>query len=886
MLKNNQMQYSEKQIMPNKKPVLKNRFIVYLIQPGYIVTLTLLLMLSSGLLAQLREPIRLPLNTGWTFREANEGKWMNATVPGCVHTDLMDNKIIPDVYWGNNADSVKWIENKDWEYKTSFTADEKLMDREFIDLIFEGLDTYADVFVNETKVLEASNMFIGYTVNVKPYISRGTNTLRIYFYSAINKALPLYRASNVKYPADNDDSETKISVFTRKAAYQYGWDIAPRMVGCGIWRPVKLEAWSGVKINSVSFKPVKITTKKAKYDAEINLSTANNGPLQIIVRDYENGERTAKKLLLNADNRTMKIKIPVNIKNPEMWWPNGSGVQPMYDIDIDIAAGNNLYKCTASIGVRTVEVINSPDQTGKSFYLKVNGLPMYMKGANYVPMDLFPSRISTNDYLKLFAAVKQANFNMIRVWGGGIYESDEFYRFADENGILIWQDFMFSGCMYPSDSSFMAQVKQEAEYNVKRLSNHPSLALWCGNNEIQVAWDNWGWQKKYNINTEEAAKMYSGYKKIFHELLPSIIAKSDSGRFYFPSSPQSNWGNANALKSGDNHYWGVWHGEEPVESYLTNIPRFTSEFGLPSLPGINTLARYVDPDKLKLDNDAVNSRMRSYKGLGLLKKYTENNYGPVTNLEEFWYKSNILQAEAITKAIEAQRASKPFCMGSLYWQLNDCWPGITWSSINWNGEYKALQYAAAEAFQPVLITQKKENNNIKLVIINDRAEDIQAKITLRLINFKGDVAWNKVYKLKLKANENLSLAVDSLEDRLKKVGKNNAVLQCILYSSKGLITSRNLFFEKTKLLNLPEPDFEKEICEYGKGYVLSVRSKTVAKNVSLNVVNSNSTFSENFFDMMPGELKQIVINSDLSIDSVLENLKIVCSQNEVAKQSR
>ncbi|MEO8147623.1 MAG: glycoside hydrolase family 2 protein [Bacteroidia bacterium] len=852
----------------------------HLINFQKIVTTIVLIFIVQTSVAQLKESLNLSLNSGWQFREANTERWMNATVPGCVHTDLVSNGVIEDVFNGSNEKNVQWIETKDWEYRSTFNIDEKLMAKENIDLVMEGLDTYADVFINETKVLEADNMFTGYTIPVKQFITNGQNTIRIYFHSAVNYVMPLFQASDVKYPADNDGAENKTSPYTRKAAYQFGWDIAPRMVGCGIWRSLKLEAWNGVKITDVYLRPIKITSKRAKYEAEVSLEATYSGPLQFIIRDYEDGELTAKKLIVNADNRKMKIKIPVSIKNPELWWPNGSGTQTLYDLDFEVVAGNDLYKTTKQIGVRTIEVINKADKDGKSFFVKVNELPTYMKGANYVPMDIFPSRVTPEQYSKLFADLKKSNFNMLRVWGGGIYESDEFYRLADENGILIWQDFMFSGTMYPVDSAFTERVRSEARYNIVRLHNHPSLALWCGNNEIQVAWDNWGWQKTYNITAAQATKMYDGYKKIFNEILPSEVEKSDSGMFYFASSPQSNWGNAAGLKSGDNHYWGVWHGEEPVESYQTNVPRFASEFGLPSLPEMNSIARFTTADDRNINSELMHNRMKSYKGLGLLEKYVDANYNAANDFEDFVYKTNVLQADAVTSAIEAQRISKPFCMGSLYWQLTDCWPGITWSSIDYYGKWKALQYRVKDAFEAVMITPQMEKNKVKLWIVDDKNIGFNATLDLRLINFTGKVLWNKDYKLKIKANESYALTIDSLFEELNEDGRKNVALECILFDSKGVISQRNLFFEKTKQLDLPAVEFEKDVCQYGKGYMLTLQSKTVAKNVCLTVVNGDADFSDNYFDMMPGEVRQVEITSPLSIEQVVANLKIRTMRKE------
>jgi beta-mannosidase len=495
-----------------------------------------------------------------------------------------------------------------------------------------------------------------------------------------------------------------------------------------------------------------------------------------------------------------------------------------------------------------------------------------------VPLDIFPSRVSKEQYKKLFSDLRTSNVNMIRVWGGGIYEDDYFYQLADENGILVWQDFMFSGAMYPSDSAFMVLVKAEAAYNVKRLRNHPSLALWCGNNEIQVAWDNWGWQQTYSLSKASADSMYSGYKKIFDEVLPAAVSSLDSGVFYFPSSPQSNWGKPADFKSGDNHYWGVWHGEKPVESFTKDIPRFASEFGLPSLPEMQSVARFAPASSL--ESPLIKDRMRSYKGLGLLKKYADNNYPVSTTLGEFSYITNVLQADAVVSAIIAQRASKPYCMGSLYWQANDCWPGITWSSIDYYGKWKALQYRMKDAFSNLSMTLKTDSLKSVFSIINDGYNSNSAMLDLHIENFEGLDLWRKSFYVKIKANENTTLLIDSLFKIESQLGRDKIDLVAILYNDEGVLLQQHFFFDKTKNLVLPDVVLSTDVCEYGKGYMLTLSTVNLAKNVYLSLANGDATFSDNYFDMLPGDVRQIEISSALPINEVISNLKIRTMKGE------
>lgn len=836
----------------------------------------LFMVIASQVKSQLRASYKMPLNDGWQFHEAGKQDWKTATVPGCVHTDLMANEVIDDVFFEDNAKKCKWIETKDWEYELTFIADAKLTRGDHVDLIFEGLDTYADVFLNDKKVLEASDMFLGYSIPVKDYLITGENKLRIYFHSPVNISTAKFNSDSIKYPDDND--ENRSNIYTRKAAYQYGWDIAPRMVSSGIWRPVYLEAWNGAKITDLYIRPIKISEKKARYEAEVNIESDFAGDLQLLIKDYRDNEIEVKKLLVKGDLRNIKIKVPISIKNPEMWSPNGSGKQKLYNLDIEVIAGNNVYSVSKQIGVRKIEVVNKPDKYGKSFYVKVNDKPTYMKGVNSVPLSVFPSQVSKDQYKKFFYDLKTNNVNMIRVWGGGIYEDDYFYQLADENGILVWQDFMFSGAMYPSDSAFIELVKAEAVYNVKRLRNHPSLAMWCGNNEIQVAWDNWGWQQTYSLSKATANLMYAGYKKIFDQVLPEVVTSLDSGIFYFPSSPQSNWGKPSDFKSGDNHYWGVWHGEKAVESFTTEIPRFASEFGLPSLPEMNSIARFAPASAM--ESPTLKDRMRSYKGLGLLKKYADDNYPYSETLSDFSYTTNVLQADAVVAGITAQRASKPYCMGSLYWQANDCWPGITWSSVDYYGKWKALQYRTKDAFSNLVMTLKTDSMNSVFSIVNDGDKSNSAMLDLHLESFDGLDLWRKNFHVKIKSNENTLLVIDSLSKIVAQLGKDKIDLVAILYNDEGVLLQQHFFFDKTKNLLLPAVEFSKDVCEYGKGYMLTLSTVNLAKNVFLSLANSDATFSDNYFDMLPGDVKQIEISSVLPINEVISNLKIRTMKDE------
>ncbi|MCO4292905.1 glycoside hydrolase family 2 protein [Solitalea sp. MAHUQ-68] len=817
----------------------------------------------------------IELNQGWKFKQPDAAQWLPATVPGTVHTDLLANKVINDPFYRTNEKDVQWVETKDWVYETVINIDEELNSYSNIDLQFDGLDTYADVFVNDSLVLKTNNMFIGYQAHVKNFLKLGENKLKVYFHSPVNTALPQANASSIKYPADNDASPVKTSVFSRKAPYHFGWDWGPRLVTSGLWKPVKLVAWNKVKIIDTFVQQLYLGNKQASLEATLEVESAIDKTVQLKVSSPDNEFETVYMNQYLTPGR-QNVSVTFKIENPKRWWPNGLGDQKLYKVALEVITEDGGDKKEQKIGLRTLQVVNEPDPIGESFYVKVNGATVFMKGANYIPSDSFLPRVTTDKLQKVFADVKQSNMNMLRIWGGGVYESDEFYNLADENGILIWQDFMFACTMYPSDSTFLTNVKAEAEYNVKRLRKHPSLALWCGNNEIGVAWKNWGWQSTYKYTQKDQQELEEGYKKVFNEILPQTVEHYDANRFYFPSSPISNWGKADDFKKGDNHFWGVWHAELPFEDYNTHVPRFMSEYGFQSFPDIITVKRFAKPEDFDINSAVMKTHQKSYKGNGLIKVYMDRYYRTPKDFESFLYVGQILQAEGIKLAIEAHRRNMPYCMGTLYWQLNDCWPVASWSSIDYFGRWKALQYFAKDAFAPILVEPEIEKGNLNVYAVSDLRENKQGELKLKLIDFKGTVVWSKSEPVQIAANSSKVIYTESLNEHLNKVNKTEHLLSVELMVDGKLASKNTLYLDTLKSLNLTKPNIKHEITKSDKGFRVSLSTDVLAKNVYLLLPNDqHSAFSQNYFDLLPSETKAIDFTSDLTLEQVKSNLKII-----------
>jgi beta-mannosidase len=501
------------------------------------------------------------INQGWQFREVGKTDWFNAAVPGCVHTDLLANKLIEDPFYRDNEKKQQWIDKKDWEYRTTFKVTPQTLARENVELVFAGLDTYATVFLNEQLVLKADNMFRTWRVNAKPALKAGDNTLRIVFRSPINEILPVMAKLKYELPASNDQGE-KTSPYTRKAPYHYGWDWGPRFVTSGIWRPVSLEAWDAARVDDIQILVKKISPDAAEVTANVEVEASAAGTATILLDNLTN-KVAAGKQQINLQAGTNRVTFNFTVAKPKLWWPNGLGAQPLYSFRArSLINGRVSGERLVRTGLRTLELRQQRDEAGQSFMFVINGIPIFAKGGNWIPADSFPTRITKDKYRFLLESVRDTNMNMLRVWGGGIYEADEFYELCDEMGILVWQDFMFACSMYPGNQEFLDNVRAEAIDNVKRLRNHPSIVLWAGNNEVETAWRNWGWRQNL------PASLWDDYLKIFHGVLQEVTAQFDPTRVYWPSSPHGGLeDDPESLRSGDVHYWQVWHASKPFNEY-------------------------------------------------------------------------------------------------------------------------------------------------------------------------------------------------------------------------------------------------------------------------------------------------------------------------------
>jgi beta-mannosidase len=805
------------------------------------------------------------IKDNWEFRQAGKEEWLLARVPGCVHTDLLLNKRIQDPYYRNNEKFAQWIDTVDWEYRNIFTANEELASKANVEFIFRGLDTYADIYLNNQLLASTDNMFRTWVIDCKKAIKQGKNELRIYFHSPIKIGLKEYYKLPYRLPASNDGSEKPVSIFTRKAPFQYGWDWGPRLITSGVWRMPSVRGWNKARMEDVFIEQKEITKEKASCIAHTEIMADKTSKIKLAIY-IDDARLPVTEQEIDLRQGLNKFDLPFAITQPKLWWPNGLGDHYLYRIKALITQGDlTIDALQKRIGVRTLKVIQTPDKDGKSFYFEVNGVPVFMRGANYIPSDHFTTRVTPERYQKIIQTAVDNNMNMLRVWGGAIYENDEFYDICAEKGILIWQEFMFACSMYPGDDHFIENVRKEAEDNVKRLRNYPEIALWCGNNEIPNGWFRWGWSKSYGYSASDSTKISNDYVKLFHQVLPDVITRLNPQLFYWPSSPSSAFGVLSNGKSGDEHAWGVWFGQQPISSYNNDVPRFSSEYGMQSLPDIHTINTFSEADDQSMHSKVMDYRQKSnmpwirkgFNGNNMIEQYVAQYYKEPNSFSTMVYLSQLMQAETLKTAIESYRRSKPHCMGSLYWQLDDTWPTISWSTLDYYLRWKAGQYFVQKAYKDVIVSPVTDSTNVSVSVISDKLTPMDAVLSLTSMNFSGKVLYKQDLPVKIEPNSSKILLTKSEQQLLGKETKNNVVIHVALTSGTTILSENNLYLVKPANLKLPKNKVKFQIEHRKGGYNITLSSKTLLKNVYIYTDNADATFSDNYFDLLPGETKVV-----------------------------
>ncbi len=828
-------------------------------------------------------PVRQDLHSGWEVRQGRGYNWYPASVPGTVHTDLMAAGIIDDPFMGLNERGVQWVDKEDWRYKTSFDVDPEIFARENIEMVFEGLDTYADVMLNGDTIVRADNMFRSWKANVKPLLKPQGNVLEVHFRSPIAEVLPLWERTPWRdiIESGNDQSRNggvfnaRVGVFVRKAGYHFGWDWGPRLVTSGIWKPVHLDAWDTARIDDVFFRQTNVTTKRAEVEVTVETALAEG---EIVVKN--NGRRMARYKGRIDGARTLNFAID----NPRQWWTNGLGEPYLYEFEVEVLSnGRVIDSYSQKLGLRSVRVVIEPDQWGESFYVELNGVPVFMKGANYIPQDNFLPRVNDEEYEQTILDAVNSNMNMLRVWGGGIYENDIFYNLCDEYGILVWQDFMFACALYPAEGDLMENIKEEARQNVRRLRNHTCMALWCGNNECLDMWFHWGVKRRYErYNPEWAAIQWRQFTDLYYEVLPEIVGQEHPGIAYRKSSPYSDDYGMRSDSIGDYHDWDVWGQGLEFDLFNHKKSRFFSEYGFQGFPSFQTVQRFAHDEK---DWSATSEVMLSHQRAGTngnqkIDFMMRRDYGEPRDFESFCYLSQLMQADAMRIAMEAHRRQMPRCMGSLIWQLADCWPVASWSGVDYYGNWKAQQYAIRRAFDDILISMESDG---KVCVVSDRLEPARGMFTWRYVDMDEVHKNSQTAPLRMMNGDGrVDIAPNNVTTVAQLEMKPGKVLHLQFVDESGKRYENTFYPAKHKDMGYRQPHiakYERGITDgntrgYSSGYEVTLTTDVFARGVYLVLEGVTDYFVEdNYFDLLPGEPRTVRVLYDGDVYEIENQLR-------------
>jgi len=803
------------------------------------------------------------LNGRWQFRAINKYRtlppnvsdvtcWMDGTVPGTVHTDLLAREKIPDPFFGINELDVQWIDTQQWLYRREFNLLEKILEEDTVDLVAKGLDTYADIRVNGKMAGNTSNMFVEHRFSVKKFLRTGKNTIEILFDSPTVRSKSLERNYGTL-----DVARESYRVYVRKSQYSFGWDWGPKLTTSGIWRNIFLEAYSVARLVDPFVKTIAVNRQNAVVEVSVDAEKLGDEllTLQLSVVGWD---ATIEQTVRVSGKR---VKFQVQIPRPHLWWPNGYGDQPMYTAILTLLhEGIELHSIEVPFAIRTVRLLQKKDSHGESFIFEINGQKVFCKGANWIPSDSFIPRIPDSTYEKLLSMAKDAHMNMIRVWGGGIYEQDIFYNLCDRLGLMIWQDFMFACGEYPQRQWFVRQVKDEAEKVVKRLRNHPSIVLWCGNNECEWIF--------CTGNPEKTPNDMRG-AEIFRDVLPKVCRRLDGTRPYWRSTPFGR-GFPNSESNGNHHQWMVWSAWKDFEEYTKNHARFVTEFGFQAPANPITFEEITLPKDRHPQSAVMEHHNKQEEGTERLFRFQAAHYRVDSGFNEFSYKAQLVQAEALKTGVEHWRRRKFRTAGSLFWQLNDCWPASSWSAIDSSLRPKAAYYYAKKFFAPILVSFKRTIRGVEVWISNDLLEKVSGISDLTLRSFEGKVIWKKSFQHIVPPNSSKKIFV--LDPMVYSKSDPSSHYFLAQFIAHGLIVSENrLFFVEPKYLRLPQVKISTSI---KRENFLILRSSGFVKNVCIEIGRADLVFDDNYFDLDAGAEKKVHFISALSTSKLKRKIRL------------
>lgn len=788
------------------------------------------------------------LGGAWRMREADSETWHSAHVPGSVYADLMADGTMPDPFWRENELDAFERMKKDYVYQRTFTVSEAQLAHAHVELVCEGLDTLAHVSLNGREIAFADNMHITWVWDVKEQLHAGENTLEIRFDSPI-----LYCAKKAEEaPGWESSDATPGFRHLRKAHCMFGWDWGPRLPDAGIWRPIFLRTWDTVRLENA-----------------LMLQAHHDGVVDVTIRPEIAGESAWSAEITAPDGEVIIIpettaaEQVVRVKNPQLWWPNGLGKQPLYRVTVRLATGDTRVW---RIGLRTMTVSREKDEWGEEFCHVVNGMKVFAMGADYIPEDNILARVTPERTRRLLEDCKAANFNAIRVWGGGYYPDDAFYDICDELGLLVWQDLMYSCAFYDLTPDFERSIRVETQQNVARLRHHASLALICGNNEMEMFMAGAN-SALINHRTWEFVPTYphhiTDYVKMFEYILPAIVKETAPQTYWWPASPSSggNFDAPNDENRGDNHYWDVWHGEKPFTEYRKFFFRYASEFGFQSFPCLKSVVQFTLPDDRNIFSRVMERHQRNQAANGKILSYLSQTFRYPNSFDDLLYASQLMQAEAIRYGVEHWRRNRGRCMGAIIWQLNDIWPVASWASIDYYGRWKALHYAAKRFFAPVMISAEEEGELSQNPKINEyHPAPLEKSFRLNVCNetlrdVTGEVVWAlRTPDGAIVRQNQQTLTIPAMSAKwLDKVDCADASLTGH-YVSFAFVVDDVALSEGTCIFCSPK-HFEfvnPRLTVETRGDTLVVTSHAYAKQVWLESEDADLLLDDNAFDMNPG----------------------------------
>jgi beta-mannosidase len=801
----------------------------------------------------------LDLGGAWTFRAVDAyGKlsreyrrvlrWMPAAVPGTVHTDLLAAGRIPDPYKGTAELDVQWVETQQWIYRRTFTLPASFLKERTIELVADGLDTYAELRCNGKRVGSADNMFVEHRLPIRRVLKAGRNTIEIRFDSPVEHAKAIEKRHGVlKVALDT------YRAYVRKAQYSFGWDWGPKLATSGIWRGIRLEAWSDARLD----RPVVRTQSAGSHDAMLDVETSvvrkDRSPLTLRLFVGGHGWHVEREVVVRGTTARLQVLVP----SPHLWWPNGQGEQSLYSAVFTLtdSSGEVLDERQVQFGIRTVRLIQSRDQDGESFVIEINGRKVFCKGADWIPCDNFLPRVGAEKYDALLNMARDAHMNMIRVWGGGVYEDDAFYAACDRLGLMVWQDFMFACGEYPPNSWFVRSVREEAAKVVRRLRNHPSIVLWCGNNECE-----WMFCKENPGIGPDDMKGAS----IFRTVLAEVVRKEDGSRPYWRSTPFGK-GFPNDERTGNHHQWTVWSEWKDYTEYERDTARFVSEFGFQAPATLRTWEEALRPAERALSHPVLEHHNKQIEGQERLMRFVTAHYPVPKTFEEWTRRCQFVQAEALKTAVEHWRRRKFRTAGALFWQINDCWPVSSWSVIDSGLRPKAAYFYAKRFFAPVLLSFKKNGGTIEVWLTNDTLDPVGGTLTMQLRDLAGTVHPLVKEHVNVPANASRPVAVLSMS-ALSALQSQTHYLYGRLDIGKAFVAENRLFFAEPKHLQLSDPGLRVRVVSEPDGtYCAIVKARAFAKGVTLVVRGEDAEFEDNYFDCDAGEVRRVRVRSSLSL---------------------